>query len=241
MLLRNLKNWYKHDKRLIWVSIIIGFIVTICFTNYSAKAYSETVHSNLEQNLIRFHVIANSDSEEDQALKLNVRDKVLDEIEPLLNNSQNIQQSRQIILDKLDKLKQIAEDVIKQHNKAYKVEVNLEKVNFPTKKYGDIILPSGEYEALRIIIGNGYGKNWWCVMFPPLCFVDITHGVVPEETKDELKNVLDENEYNLITSVQDEKNIPIKIKFKIVEWWQENKGIKTIFAHNNRTGEQHEK
>jgi stage II sporulation protein R len=140
-------------------------------------------------------------------------------------------------LDNEQLIKQISEQIIKDNGEQYGVTVGLEKVDFPTKQYGDVVLPAGEYEALRVVIGDGLGKNWWCVMFPPLCFVDITHGTVPDETKKELQKVLTEDEYNIVVSAKTEEVIPVKVKFKIVELWQENKEIKTIFAKLNGIGE----
>lgn len=227
----HLLKWYKKDKKIILISLLIGLIVATGFTTYNTKLYSDTIHSGLEQNLIRFHVIANSDSEADQQLKLKVRDKILEVIKPLLDKSTSVTESKQILLDNKDLIKQISEQIIAQEGKNYNVNVNLQKSNFPTKKYGDIILPAGEYESLKVVIGEGEGKNWWCVMFPPLCFVDITHGTVPEESKEELKNVLTEEEYDLVSLPQNETDIPVKVKFKIVEWWQKNKEVQTIFAH----------
>lgn len=227
----HLLKWYKKDKKIILISLLIGLIVATGFTTYNTKLYSDTIHSGLEQNLIRFHVIANSDSEADQQLKLKVRDKILEVIKPLLDKSTSVTESKQILLDNKDLIKQISEQIIAQEGKNYNVNVNLQKSNFPTKKYGDIILPAGEYESLKVVIGKGEGKNWWCVMFPPLCFVDITHGTVPEESKEELKNVLTEEEYDLVSLPQNETDIPVKVKFKIVEWWQKNKEVQTIFAH----------
>ena len=84
-------------------------------------------------------------------------------------------------------------------------------------------MPAGSYEALRIVIGKGEGANWWCVLFPPLCFVDVTHGTVPDSVKDDLKNVLTEEEYSIVTSADEESDIPIKIKFKIIELFQDSK------------------
>lgn len=227
----HLLKWYNKDKKIILISLLIGLIVATGFTTYNTKLYSDTIHSGLEQNLIRFHVIANSDSEADQQLKLKVRDKILEVIKPLLDKSTSVTESKQILLDNKDLIKQISEQIIAQEGKNYNVNVNLQKSNFPTKKYGDIILPAGEYESLKVVIGEGEGKNWWCVMFPPLCFVDITHGTVPEESKEELKNVLTEEEYDLVSLPQNETDIPVKVKFKIVEWWQKNKEVQTIFAH----------
>ena len=215
--MQKIKKWLKKDKWIIVVSLIMG-IAAAGFT-YS-KSYSQEICDGLKQKLIRFHVIANSDSEEDQNLKLKVRDAVLEEMRPLLESAENIEESRKIINLNKDKIKQTAEKIIKDNGKDYEVRIELENADFPTKQYGDIVLPAGEYEALRIIIGEGGGKNWWCVMFPPLCFVDITHGTVPEESKKEFEELLETEEYQIIANGEE---LDIKIKFKIVEWWQEKK------------------
>ena len=91
---------------------------------------------------------------------------------------------------------------------------------FPTKQYGDIILPSGNYQALKVVIGSGKGANWWCVLFPPLCIVDVTHGTISDSVKEELKNVLTYDEYEIISSAEDDDDIPVKVKFKIVEFFR---------------------
>lgn len=129
-------------------------------------------YDEVKNKLIRFHVIANSDNEEDQNLKLKVKNKVIDYLYPYLNASQSLEESRNIIKDKMDQVKKLAEEVIKDNNYSYGVKTELSRENFPEKSYGKITLPQGNYEAFRIIIGTGQGKNWWCVMFPPLCFVD---------------------------------------------------------------------
>lgn len=135
-------------------------------------------YDEVKDTLIRFHVIANSDKDEDQSLKLKVKNKVIDYLYPYLNESQSLDESRKIIKDKMDEVKKLAEQVIKDNNYKYGVKVELSRENFPEKSYGKITLPQGNYEAFRIIIGSGQGKNWWCVMFPPLCFVDETKAEV---------------------------------------------------------------
>ncbi|WP_058485864.1 stage II sporulation protein R [Defluviitalea phaphyphila] len=215
-------NWIKREKFILLSSIILGIIITGIFINYS-KQYSDAIQTSLSKSVIRFHVIANSDSDEDQDIKKEVRDAILQEMTPLLSTSNKIDITRNIIIQNMDKIKEIAENVIKERGKDYSVEVSLGPAVFPTKQYGDIVFPTGEYEALKVSIGEAKGKNWWCVMFPPLCFVDVTHGIVPQENKEDLKKVLNEEEYKLVTGVSYEDNIPVKVKFKIVEWWQERK------------------
>ena len=176
--------------------------------------------NDYKENLIRFHVLANSDSEEDQALKLKVRDKVISYLKPKLEDSESISQSEKIILNEKDKLMDICKETIKQNGYNYDVSINLGYSKFPTKQYSSVVLPAGEYKSLKIIIGKGQGKNWWCVMFPPLCFVDEQNNVIDKETDEKLKKVLTKDEYELIVE-KDKKNINnLQIKFKIVEVFQ---------------------
>lgn len=188
-----------------------------------AGSYSESVNTGLSDSLIRLHVIANSDSPQDQSLKRDVRDAVIIYMKNALKDSKSLPQTSAIINNSMNDIKNIASDVIKKEGKNYSVDVKFGDSNFPTKLYGEIALPAGTYKALRVIIGEGEGANWWCVLFPPLCFVDATHGSVPDSVKNELKSVLTEDEYNLINSVDSDDEIPIKIKFKIVEVFENSK------------------
>lgn len=201
-------------------AIISGLMITTGIT-FAGERYSKSVTNGLSDHMIRFHLLANSDTVEDQQMKYHMRDLVLAYMSPLLKDSESIEETRQIIKDEMPNIEQIGRDVIKQWDKEYTVNILLEKADFPTKEYGDISLPAGEYEACRIIIGEGKGKNWWCVMFPPLCYVDITHGIVPSEQKEKLKESISEKEYDLITKSNNEskakEDMPVKFKFKIVE------------------------
>jgi stage II sporulation protein R len=205
--------------------VIYGFIClsisAILFTNgYLIKGQNSSIQDSLSNKLIRFHVIANSDSAEDQALKLKVRDKVLEYISPKLKNCKSIEESREIIQANDEAIKSIAQQVVKKGGYSYQVATELSKQKFPVKTYGNITLPQGEYEAYRILIGNSSGQNWWCVMFPPLCFIDITKGEVSyKETEKAMKKVLSEKEYSAVdnTEIKEEKEDKIVIKFKLVE------------------------
>jgi stage II sporulation protein R len=125
--------------------------------------------------LIRFHVLANSDSEEDQALKRAVRDAILEEVSPRLAASKSLEESRQILKGMRTEIEQIGQEVVLAWGKTYEVKTDYGYFTFPTKSYGSLVLPAGEYEAVRVLIGKAEGSNWWCVLFPPLCFVDIDH------------------------------------------------------------------
>lgn len=210
------KNKCFKEMVIVLLAVGIGLISTIFITE-AKKQTTDNIQQGLARNLIRFHVIANSDSQEDQALKLKVRDKILESMKSVLAKSNSIEESRELIINNIDYIKKIAEKEIYKNNKPYKVSVALENAKFPTKSYGDIVLPTGNYESLRVKIGNAKGKNWWCVMFPPLCFVDATHGVVPETSKKKLKNILTEEEYDSILSKNKNVKVPVKVKFKFVE------------------------
>lgn len=181
--------------------------VMLCLLLLSSCSSSEGVSSaSLSKKLLRFHVVANSDSAEDQALKLKIRDRVLDEIGPKLEDSKSKQEAESIIKENIPAIKKIAQDEISANGKNYGVSVLLGSCSFPAKSYSNIVLPAGVYDALKITLGQGSGKNWWCVMFPPLCFVDISHNLTSEESESRLKTVLSDDEYDSILSGSPEKS-----------------------------------
>ena len=186
--------------------IVLGLMVGYA---YSQSCKINTFSNDYKENLIRFHVLANSDSEEDQALKLKVRDKVISYLKPKLEDSESISQSEKIILNEKDKLMDICKETIKQNGYNYDVSINLGYSKFPTKQYSSVVLPAGEYKSLKIIIGKGQGKNWWCVVFPSLCLSAVT--------EESLQTAgLSHQEYALIS----EESQPYTIRFKAVEWWE---------------------
>ena len=190
-------------------AVIIIILIALNSTITSGKASQ----SDVANKLIRFHVIANSDDKIDQNVKLKVRDAVLKYISPKIANCKNIKQSRKIINNENKNIKEIAQKVIKENGFKYSVAMTLSEEYFPVKTYGNITLPQGKYEAYRIIIGTGTGQNWWCVMFPPLCFVDITKGDVSyEKTEKEMKTVLSDDEYKMVDNTVSSKKIIVKFK-----------------------------
>ncbi|WP_153972846.1 stage II sporulation protein R [Romboutsia faecis] len=202
------------------VILILSLIAIISIMSISIKSEADKIDNiseSYKEKLIRFHVIANSDTEEDQELKLKVRDKVISYLQPKLENSSSIEESEKIITNEYDNLQEISRETILDNGYDYDVKVGIEYSNFPTKQYSNVVLPAGEYKALKVVIGEGKGKNWWCVMFPPLCFVDEENGVIDKSTDDKLQSVLDEEEYKLITTKNKEEGNVVKFKFKIVE------------------------
>ena len=213
----------KYIKSIMFKTCLAILLIAIIMLTAASISFSNSVNKVLSDNLIRLHVIANSDSEEDQVLKRNVRDAVIDFMRKKLENVTNLEQAKNIIDDDIDEIEKIATEKVRESGKAYPVKVVLGKYPFPTKTYGEVALPAGNYQALRIVIGEGLGSNWWCVLFPPLCFVDVTHGTIPDSVKEELKNSLTAEEYSIITSAESEGDIPVRVKFKIVEILQGSK------------------
>lgn len=177
--------------------------------------------NNLSEKLIRFHVLANSDSQEDQDLKQKLKDKVIEFLLPKLQEAKSVEESREILLRENASIIALAEEFIKSSGYSYTVSAELSKDNFPVKRYGAIELPQGEYEAYKIIIGSGGGQNWWCVMFPPLCFVDITMGEVEEEeTLKTMEEFLTPAEYEAInkaSALEKSKEEEVTFRFVLVD------------------------
>ena len=225
--LSNMKNnifiRYKKEQRVLALSLLCGIAVTTLAALYT-KNYSEKILSGIASQVIRFHILANSDEAYDQSLKLLVKDKVLEEYSPILNTSASIEQTRQTLENNLVGIEELAQNIVYEAGYDYKVKVSLEEDKFPTKKYGDITLPAGNYEALRIEIGSSAGQNWWCVMFPPLCYVDVAKNEIDPAAKEVLREVLSQEEYMLMDNSARQDDDMVKIKFKIVEWWQERGG-----------------
>lgn len=202
--------------------LILIFLLFI-YTIICAVSYVNAVSSNIESSVFRLHVIANSDSKEDQDLKYIVRDNILTYINEISKNASTKEEVIEIARNNIDTIKQIAQETVYENGYNYSVNIKIGNFAFPTKQYEDISLPAGFYDALRVEIGSASGQNWWCVMFPPLCFVDVSSGVVPEESKEVLQENLSYEEYNLLS--ENQNNSDMNFKFKIVELFQ-NIGIK---------------
>lgn len=189
---------------------VICFLFWVILCRSQTRAV-ETMQQEIAKEIIRFHVLANSDSEEDQALKMKVKEEVLKLLKEELDGISDLDDTRKAIQNHLEDIKNTAENVIRTEGYDYPVTVKLEPHEFPVKTYGDCTFPAGTYEALRVCIGKAEGQNWWCVVFPNLCFADTIHAVVPEKEKQELKNILTEDEYDCL--FEGEKKIKIKWKF----------------------------
>ena len=195
----------------------IILILLVLFIFVSALSYVTAVSNNISDSLFRLHVIANSDSKEDRNLKYLVRDDLIEYMNSICENCTSKSEVISLANAHLNDFENIAKKVISENGFNYDVSVEIGNFEFPTKTYGDISLPSGYYDALRVKIGEAKGQNWWCVMFPPLCFVDVSSGIVPDESKKQMQESMPEEEYSLISNTDDSE---INFKFKLVEFFE---------------------
>lgn len=195
------------------LALLLALAVTILWGAASLGQQEE-----LGRKVIRLHVIANSDSPEDQALKLRVRDRVLARAQEILEQSADMEQAEQALTAALPELTREARETLAAEGCAQPVQARLEPAEFPTKDYDGFSLPAGKYLALRVIIGQGAGQNWWCVVFPPLCTA--ASADVPETA---LAAGLTEDQVSLMT----EEDSGYVLKFKAVEWWEQLKAALT--------------
>lgn len=209
-------------------SITFFFIlVTIAsmFSLYIPKSFAEEEDVEVIPNeAIRLRILANSNSEHDQEIKRMVRDHVNAQITEWVNELTSLEAARETIISNLDELEQIAKDVLKENGVNQSVEIEFGKVDFPTKLYGNFLYPAGKYEAVLITLGEGSGANWWCVLFPPLCFLDFSSGSAvsdgfEEEGSDKGTEVVSANakQSGEKEKVYVEDNDDVEVKFFLVE------------------------
>lgn len=199
-----------------FTTIAVSLLVLLILIGYSTNVSSE-----ISQKIVRLHVIANSDNDYDQILKLKVRDA-------LLERSNADFTKKDDVIKNLDLYKSIAEGIVRENGYDYDIDVEYGNFKFPTKHYNNISLPAGSYDAVRVKIGKAEGKNWWCVLFPPLCFVDGTTD--SDEAALKLASMLDEDSYDIITAQSSGGNVPFEIKFKIVEMYGKLSGRDKVYA-----------
>lgn len=192
---------------------IYGEIATKNAMEINAK---ENIQSQISQKILRFHVLGNSDDKADQDVKLRVRDAVGKYIEPKLEESKDINTTRKIVNDNMDGIIETANSVLKENGFSYKATGRIKNTDFPEKTYGQYTFPEGEYEALQIVLGEGKGHNWWCVLYPNMCFKGSVYEVIEDDAKEELREVLDEEEYEAVFDSGE-----YEIRFKILDFFGE--------------------
>ena len=194
----------------VFLTLIICIIATVSFENDC---------KGIREDILRLHVIANSDEEYDQELKLKVRDALLVSGEKVFSGSEDIISAEKSIADKKDILLYSAEETIRNLGFDYDVKIELARSYFPTRTYGELTLPAGYYKALRVIIGEGKGKNWWCIMFPPLCLPAAT------DSKEVISDFLTDKEMQIVTA-----DTKTEIRFWVIEKYYELKN--KLFVEN---------
>lgn len=194
---------------LIIAALLIGMFYTLSNKPSTVSAMqSQGSAEVIGKNLIRFHVIANSDSEKDQGVKLEVRDAILAKVGSKLENAKSTEEAMKYLQDNLDMITETANEILEENSMGYTAAASVGPYEFPVKSYNSITLPAGNYTALRVVLGNGDGKNWWCVMFPPLCFIDVTQGLTEEKTDQQLSRVMTTQQVDSITTIMESKRNP---------------------------------
>lgn len=209
----------------IYVCIIILVFIIIYILELFYNSQKQAAFEKLSENIVRLHVVANSDASHDQALKLKVRDELVKYIGDIIDECKSAQESEEVLIENKVNIINVAQKVIKDNGYDYDVKALMGKFIFPAKMYGQLVFPPGQYKALKIIIGKGEGSNWWCVLFPPLCFIDNSYNTVPDFVRKNLKEKLSKEEYELIFPDDTAVNIGVTKKLKIVEMLK-NTGIK---------------
>lgn len=217
------KIWEKiQNKRLILASVLIGLAGTLFLTGLNTvqlKRENREIKARLQREIqqgiagevFRLHVIANSDTEEDQKLKLKIKTRIVEYLEEIIGKDADLEETKEAVLTHLGEIEREAEKLVHEQGFDYPVKAVVEKTYFPKKSYGDCTFPAGEYEALNVKIGEARGHNWWCVLYPSLCFIEDTYGVVTEEKKEDLKSVLTTEEFLEILEKPEEKK---RIRFR---------------------------
>ncbi|MGB4505273.1 MAG: stage II sporulation protein R [Syntrophaceticus sp.] len=201
------------------ILLLICLLVIVLFVPFTLRMQAKNAFAT--NNLIRFHVIANSDQQQDQEVKYMVRDQIINILRQQLIGAKDYQEARKIIIDNRARLVSVAKETVAAAGYSYGVDVDIGRFDFPPKAYGNVVLPQGEYEALRIVLGEGKGANWWCVLFPPLCFVDISG-------KD-LENIGDITKSNIVQeTLAQEGNVRnesgVDLRFRLLDWMRRDDG-----------------
>lgn len=189
------------------ISVSVALVISVIFSIVSFAKTSEEIRSEV----LRIHVIAHSDSDFDQALKLKVRDAVLTEGADLFDGSVSVENAVEKITPNISRLEAVANEVIAENGADYQAKISLERTYFSTRTYENVTLPAGQYLAVRVVLGSGEGKNWWCVMFPPMC-------IPAAANREELSDVLSADGEKLVM-----KNPKYEPRFKIIEVYEKIK------------------
>ena len=194
----------RHARGLLFLMAVLTATVMTAAAAFHIETRARLdMQRHISEEVLRFHVLANSDSEKDQSLKLTVRDAVLAYLEEELPAGLDVEETTQWVREHIDGIETVSRQALTEAGSDQTVSAAVTTCFFPDKTYGDVTFPAGNYEALRVELGAARGHNWWCVLYPNLCFLDAANAVVPDEGKEQLKNVLTEEEYSSITATSD--------------------------------------
>lgn len=205
-------NVKKICKIILFVGVVLGVCVLMYF--YGKATESKAMQQDIAKEVIRLHVVANSDSDEDQKLKLEVKEQIVKMLREEMNGDSSVAMAKSTLQNNLGKIEKMAREYIEKKGYNYSVKAQLGDCYFPVKTYGDMTFPAGTYEALKVNIGEASGRNWWCIMYPSLCFVDSTYQTVPDSSKEKLKENLTDEEYKSLLTGGDD----VEYGFKIGEY-----------------------
>ena len=184
----------------VFFALIVAAVVTTSVVMVDVQRKERAVQEHLAEEVLRFHVLANSDSRTDQAVKMEVRDAVLSYLKEVLPEELDVKEPTRWMRGHTEEIRQVAEQKMADLQMQQTVSVAVTTCYFPDRTYGDVTFPAGNYKTLRIELGDAAGHNWWCVLYPNLCFLDTTNAVLPEKGKQQLKKVLTEEEYSEVTA-----------------------------------------
>lgn len=196
----------------------MGFVETVksaCESQWKSNVITDPLQPGIADKILRFHVLANSDSKEDQEVKKKVRDAVGAMMEPRLAESRNLEETEAIVQRSMENIVEVATETLEENGYHYGASARLANVEFPVKSYGAYTFPAGEYEALQVTLGEGEGHNWWCVLYPNMCFRGSVYEVPSDEAKHALREVLTPEEYEDIF-----RHGKYQIRFKFLEYFR---------------------
>lgn len=199
---RKIRYHLSYKKRLLLLlpALTAALIFTGMAMAHQKAARLAAAQQHIAEEVLRFHILANSDSTRDQQLKMEMKEQVLLWLEKHMPEEMDATGTKLWMRRHETDIKNVCEKEVAERGYSYPVSVAVTTCYFPEKTYGDATFPEGNYEALRIEIGKGEGHNWWCMLYPNLCFLDAVHAVLPEKGKQELKRVLTDEEYDLCMS-----------------------------------------
>lgn len=199
--------------KLAFIIVVAGALCLVGAGSREGKTQKvQSLQPQIAEKILRFHVLANSDSTKDQNLKLKVRDAIGNYLAPILEEADNLQETKDIVEEQIPEIEAVAKECIAKEGYDYFVEAEVKNVDFPVKTYGDYTFPAGEYEALEVYIGEAEGQNWWCVLYPNMCFQGTVYEEPSKEADAQLQEVLTTEEYQEVFTQGN-----YRVEFKLLE------------------------